>query len=112
LAAIEKARLEERSQYDETVYLLEPNIKRSPGTLRDLQLLRWVGFARYGTPDADNLQLLGALSKEDQRALREAREFLLRLRNEMHFHAGKSYDALDRAEQLRMAQSYELAGTE
>ena len=43
------ARREERSQYGETVYLLEPNVKRSRGGLRDIQLLRWVGFARYGS---------------------------------------------------------------
>jgi len=112
LLAIEKARLEERSQYDETVYLLEPNVKRSPGTLRDLQLLRWIGFGRYGTAEADNLQLLGALTKEEQAALRSAREFLLRLRNEMHFHAGKLYDVLDRGEQLRVAQLYDFTGTD
>ncbi len=53
VTAIERAREEERSQYGETVYLLEPNIKRSPGGLRDLQLIRWVGFARYGQSDPD-----------------------------------------------------------
>ena len=37
----------------ETVYLLEPNVKRSPGGLRDIQLIRWVGFARYGQSDPD-----------------------------------------------------------
>src|SRR3569623_376410 len=65
VASIERARAEERAQYGETVYLLEPNVKRSPGALRDLQLLRWVGFVRYGTADPDNLRLMGALSSED-----------------------------------------------
>ena len=104
LPAMEKARQEERAQYGETVYLLEPNIKRSRGGLRDIQLLRWVGFARYGILDLDGLQLTGALSKEDQRLLRKATEFLLHLRNEMHFHAGKADDVLDRAEQMRVAE--------
>ncbi len=43
--AIQESRETERSQFGETVYLLEPNLKRSPGGLRDIQLLRWVGFA-------------------------------------------------------------------
>ena len=109
--AIEQARREERIQYGETVYLLEPNIKRSSGGLRDIQLLRWIGSARYGTADPDDLQLLGALSKRDQRTIRRASEFLLRLRNEMHFQAGKPNDVLDRALQVRLAELYGFTGT-
>ncbi len=112
LAAIEKARDEERGQFGETVYLLEPNLKRSRGGLRDIQLSRWVGFVRYGVTDPDSLLLHGAISKEDQRHLRQATDFLLKLRNEMHFHAGKSYDVLDRAEQVRLAKLLGYAGKE
>ena len=104
IAAAEKARREERARYGETVYLLEPNIKRSRGGLRDIQLLRWIGFARYGVADADELCRSGALAEDDCQAIGDAREFLLRLRNEMHFHAGKANDLLDRAEQLRLAE--------
>jgi len=109
--AIEDARRKERQQFGETVFLLEPNIKRSRGGLRDLQLLRWLGFTRYGATDPDALQLVGALSKQDRASLREATEFLLRLRNELHFHAGKSNDVLSRAEQLRLAPLYGFVGT-
>lgn len=48
IEAIERAREEERNKYGETVYLLEPNVKRSRGGLRDIQHVRWLGFARYG----------------------------------------------------------------
>ena len=48
MATIDESRHEERAQYGETVYLLQPNVKRSPGGLRDIQLIRWLGFARYG----------------------------------------------------------------
>ena len=110
--AIESARRGERRQYGETVYLLEPNVKRTRGGLRDLQLLRWLGFVRHGNADLDALQLSGAISSDDLRQLRSALEFLLRLRNELHFHAGKSNDVLDRAEQLRLAPLYGFRGTE
>lgn len=110
--SIEDARRVERRQYGETVYLLEPNIKRSRGGLRDMQFLRWLGFLCYSTTDFDELQLLGALSKEDQRTVRDATEFLLRLRNELHFHAGKSSDVLVKAEQVRLAPLYGHEGTE
>ncbi|HEY5313097.1 MAG TPA: [protein-PII] uridylyltransferase, partial [Pirellulales bacterium] len=112
IAAIQTARYKEREQYGETVYLLEPNVKRSPGGLRDIQLLRWVGFARWGTSDPDGLRLAGALEPDDYDHLRQTSEFLLRLRNEMHFHAGKSSDMLDRIEQLRLAEWFGFRGTE
>ena len=104
IAAIEQSRLEERLKYGETVYLLEPNVKRSQGGLRDLQLLRWVGMVRYGTQQPEQLFAQGVLAEDDYHALLRANEFLLWLRNEMHFHAGKAGDVLDRAEQLRIAQ--------
>ncbi|MCL6505217.1 MAG: [protein-PII] uridylyltransferase [Pirellulales bacterium] len=103
LPGIERARDAERLQYGETVYLLEPNIKRSRGGLRDWQLIRWLGFVRYGTADVDGLCGLGHLAREDLRRLGEAYEFLLRLRNEMHFEAGKANDVLNRSEQVRLA---------
>jgi [protein-PII] uridylyltransferase len=62
--------------------------------------------------DPDALELLGAISKDDQRVLRDAAEFLLRLRNELHFHAEKPNDVLDRAEQLRLAPLYGFQGTD
>jgi [protein-PII] uridylyltransferase len=106
LAAIEKARGEERSQFGDSVYLLEPNVKRSPGTLRGIQLLRWIGFVCYGAADPDTLRLQGQLTREDYDTLQQTREFLLRMRNEMHYHAGKANDQLDRGEQLRLSKLY------
>jgi [protein-PII] uridylyltransferase len=110
--SIEEARRKERVQYGDTVYLLEPHVKRSSGCLRDLQLVRWLGFVAHGTTDPAALQLLGALSKADQSALREASEFLLRVRNELHFYAGQLNDVLDRSEQVRLAELYQYKGSD
>jgi [protein-PII] uridylyltransferase len=110
--AIEQARREERKQFGETVYLLEPNVKRSRGCLRDIQLMRWIGYLRYGEADLDNLHRLGVITQEDQAAIRSASEFLLRLRNELHFFAGKSNDVLNKSEQLRIAKLRGFAGTD
>jgi [protein-PII] uridylyltransferase len=111
---VEAARKEERSKYGETNFLLEPNVKRSRGALRDLQFIRWIGFARYGESEPDGLMQAGLLTRDDLRRLRKAREFLLQLRNELHFQAGQSSDLLDRAEQLRIAerQGYSRMGKE
>ncbi len=105
MAGIQKDRLDERHRYGETVFLLEPNVKRSQGALRDIQLIRWIGFVRYGAADPRKLHALGALGDEDLEALLRANEFLLQLRCELHFHARHAVDVLDRADQLRIAES-------
>jgi [protein-PII] uridylyltransferase len=104
------ARRQERHQFGETVYLLEPNVKRSRGGLRDLHLLRWLWFIKCGVNDIDRLHGMGIVSKFDYRRLVSSQDFLLRVRNELHFHAGSSCDALSRAEQLRLAEKLEFRG--
>lgn len=101
-----EARAKERTQYGESVYLLEPNVKRSRGALRDVHLLRWLGFVEQGESDPDRLRLVGAMSKFEHHRLTSAQAWLLRLRNEMHFHAGKANELLSRAEQLRIAEVF------
>ena len=112
IAKLEAARDEEKRQHGDSIYLLKPNVKRSRGGLRDLQTLRWVGFARYGEAEPESLVRAGVLAAEDRGKLRRSREFLLQLRNELHFHAGKSQDLLDRHEQVRIAELYEYKGDE
>jgi len=107
-----EAREKERNLYGETVYLLEPHVKRSRGGLRDLHLLRWLGFAEHGVADPDRRHLMGAISKLDHHRILSARAFLLRLRNEMHFHADTAKETLDRAEQLRIAQRLGYHGSQ
>ncbi|MGC6550104.1 MAG: HD domain-containing protein [Rubripirellula sp.] len=111
IRGVVQARVEERRKWGETVYLLRPNVKRSRGALRDIQLIRWLGFARTGETDLERLVKLGVLSEEDYRTVRAAYAFLLRLRNELHFREKKSQDVLDRAMQMSIAESWGYEGT-
>lgn len=106
VAKIAEARRDERIRYGETVYLLHPNVKRTRGGLRDIHLIRWVGFAVYGEKDFQRLEQLGALLPGERERLLDAYEFLLRIRHELHFHAGKAQDLLTRSEQVRLAEWY------
>jgi [protein-PII] uridylyltransferase len=106
------ARRKERRKWGETNYLLRPNVKRSRGALRDIQLIRWIGFARYGETDLERLLQLDALPEEDYRTLRKAYEFMLRLRHELHFREQKSQDILDRGTQMEIAEAWGYKGTE
>lgn len=100
---IEQARADERLKFGDTVFLLEPNLKRSRGGLRDYQLLRWIGALCHGSPDLRELRTRKALSAGDVKAIEEAHDYLLRLRNELHFHAKRAKDVLDRQEQFRIS---------
>ena len=58
--SVEAARNDERNQYGETVYLLEPNIKRSRGGLRDTSWARELyDRAWAGSPATGELGFLG-----------------------------------------------------
>lgn len=105
------ARSAEFQEFGGAVQQLEPDLKRSPGGLRDLHLIRWVGFARFGTPDFDLLRMQGALTREDVQTLLTAQEYLSRLRINLHLAAGKPQDVLTRDEQLRIAREWAVEGT-
>ena len=99
-----EARDKERVEYGETAYLLRPNVKRSRGGLRDIHLIRWLGFIRFGTNNFGELLKRGGISTTDSKQLHRSQEFLLQIRNEMHFHADKPADGLGRNEQVRLAE--------
>lgn len=104
-------REKERQSHGAVVQQLEPDVKRSLGGLRDLHLLRWVGYARAGVADFDSLKLQGALSVEEARRLVLAYEFLTGVRIDLHFAAGRAQDVLSREDQLRLAEQRGIAGT-
>ncbi len=102
--AVLEERRKEHQDYFATSNLLEPNVKKSPGGLRDVHLLRWIAQPRYGTRDPQMLRVGGVLTPEDARTLAASVELLTRVRNELHFHAGAAQDVLTRDEQVRMSQ--------
>ena len=103
-------KLEERrreyQKFGETVYLLEPNVKKSKGGLRDLHLLQWAGMARFQAPTIRELSDRGILSRADSLALTEAREFLWRVRALLHVHSGAPQEILTFDEQVWLAQHF------
>ncbi len=106
---IEQKMEERRREYEkfgETVYLLEPNVKKSKGGLRDLHMLQWAGMARYQAATLQDLADRGILSRQDFLSLTEAREFLWRVRAFLHFGAGMAQEILSFDEQMRLAALY------
>jgi len=83
---------------------LEPNIKTSSGGLRDIHLIRWIGYAAFGVADIDSLRLKGALEKDDALILKQAWEYLTSLRINLHFANQQAEEKFSRGEQLRIAE--------
>ncbi len=73
-------------KWSHTVFLQEPNIKESPGTLRDYHNLDWIIDAEAGTRSMTELVGRHILSKLARRELKDAFNFLHRVRNALHYH--------------------------
>jgi [protein-PII] uridylyltransferase len=97
---------QEHQKCGASVYLLEPDVKRSAGGLRDVHLIRWIGMVCKQTADLAALEAGELLGIGDAQAVAEAHAFLLRVRFEMHFAAGKASEVLTRGEQLRIAHRW------
>ncbi|MBK1835099.1 [protein-PII] uridylyltransferase [Roseibacillus ishigakijimensis] len=90
-----RADLIERYQnYSDTVFLQEPNVKESPGALRDYHNLLWISDALYKTRDLDDLRKRGILSQNASEEMIEGFEFLIRVRNDLHYREGPNADVL------------------
>ena len=102
-ARLRKAHLK-RGAHTGSVQLLEPNVKESPGGLREVQLLEWATKAHYRDRDLD--AALGQfLDDVDRQALAAGRDFLWRIRHELHWAMGRKHDVLENETKPRVARS-------
>lgn len=83
-----------REKYGSSVYTLEPNIKEGEGALRDLHTALWVAKIKYKITKPHDLIIKGVLSEDDLAAYYNALSYLWRIRNELHFLAGRKNDQL------------------
>ncbi len=89
----EKSYLAERSRdirtrhekYGRTPHLQEPNVKEGCGGLRDHHNLIWVLWVIRKSRDLKALVLEGKLTESAYREIEDAFEFLMRIRNELHY---------------------------
>jgi [protein-PII] uridylyltransferase len=90
----------------DNVYGVEPNIKEGAGCLRDIHNAEWIAEVRFRAAQARvwaTLAEQNVISDEDAAAVRRAREFLLRVRCELHIVAGEARDVLTTEKQEAVA---------
>lgn len=102
-----KHKMDERkrrhSMYDESINLLEPNIKESPGGLRDFHITMWAAATKYGIKNLEGLYEEKLISKRDLKTLMKSYDFLLKVRTGLHLLVDRKTDALDIEIQKKIA---------
>ena len=103
----EAKRAEQRARhhrYDDTAYKLEPNVKGSPGGLRDIQMIGWVAKRHFGVASLDELVDHQFLSPGQLKLLQDGQAFLWRVRYGLHVLTGRREDRLLFDHQIRLAK--------
>ena len=83
--------IERYQRYHNTAYNLEPDIKFSPGGLRDLHLLYWVALRHSGALTLEAILQSGFIYPQEYQQLQESRAFLFKVRFALHLIL-KRYD--------------------
>ena len=96
---------ERHATFSNAVNVMEPNVKESPGGLRDYHTARWIAAAFYRAERLVDLENEGLLTQEDRQAVEEALDFLFRVRNALHYHYGRKNDLLSVDVQETLAAS-------
>jgi len=96
-------------KYQDIDYALEPNIKTSPGGLRDIQTIAWVTKRQFGAKDFHDLVALGFLTPSEEAIFNEGQNFLWKIRYGLHLISGRREDRLlfDKQRELASLLGYE-----
>jgi len=92
-----------RAKYGDTVFLQEPDLKNGVGGLRDYQNAVWMARVKLGISHIDELAAQAYLRAEELAEFTRAYDFLLRVRNELHFLSTRATDVLNLDLQPRVA---------
>ncbi len=102
-----QAKLKESRQrhahFGDSVYLLEPQLKDGEGGLRDLHTALWLAKVKYKVHSLEELVQRAIVTGAELTEVTEARDFLFRVRNSLHFLSGRHFDQLTFEYQERIA---------
>ena len=107
------AKLEEQRsrhhKFAETEYNLEPNVKSSPGGLRDLQVIGWIAERHYHVASLEELSTPAFLSAREMDLLTRGRDFMWQVRYALHMLTDREEDRLlfDHQRELAAFWGYE-----
>ena len=105
-----QAKLDEQDarheKYHDTAYNLEPNIKESPGGLRDIQVIGWVAKRHFNVDTLKELISDEFLTEKEYQSLHEGQAFLWKVRFGLHVLTGRREDRLLFDHQRELARQF------
>ncbi|HVN29765.1 MAG TPA: [protein-PII] uridylyltransferase [Candidatus Binataceae bacterium] len=101
-AKLEETR-ERHAKYGDSIYLLEPQLKEGEGGLRDLHTALWLAKVKYKIHTIEELVQRAVITQPELAEVLEARDFLFRVRNSLHFLSKRHFDQLTFEYQERIA---------
>src|SRR5690554_7923408 len=81
-------------KHNDSEYNLEPNVKNSPGALRDIQTVCWATMRHFGNGTLLSLQEKGFLTNTEFERLQRSLYFLWQVRYALHMLTGREEDRL------------------
>ncbi|MDP3419819.1 MAG: DUF294 nucleotidyltransferase-like domain-containing protein, partial [Thiobacillus sp.] len=99
------------ARFDDSAYKLEPNLKDSPGGLRDLHTIHWLAQACGITGSWSGIARAGLLTQAEARRIAREERALATLRIHLHLLAGRREDRLAFDYQTELAERTGLAAT-
>jgi len=104
--------IERHENFENIEYGLEPNLKNSPGGLRDIHTVLWILRREFGTAQVSELLAQSVLTEQEIDWLVEGKRFLSWVRFGLHLIAGRKDDRLQFEYQRELAQRFGYVDTD
>ena len=89
-----------------SIYLLEPNLKETPGGLRDINTIHWICKLLFNSTNLSIFIFKNILTEKDLLILSDSIEFIFKIRIQLHYYHKRKYDILNMEAQQYLAKIF------